>query len=1081
MKAEHFSLYENSFKKSHTRSMHRIKGLRFLLFLLPLFFQAQTYQFVNYGVQNGLSQSNVSGIIQDSSGFLWLATESGVSRFDGKDFVHYTTEDGLADNNVSCIFVDKTNKIWLGHENGALTVFDGKTFTPIHSRLLPKDKKIYGFFQDHTGSLWVSTATTGAIRIINPSKSVGGKLQIKVYSGREGLSQYVFSTGEDKQGNLWFLTDVGIKILNHATRNFEFFRMDGMPPGQMTSLAQDKNGHFLIGTSSGCVSRFNTDTKTFEHLVTSENLSNINSGGVPNFVYTIYEDTKGNIWASIFNYGVCRYNKNSKTTTIFSTSNGLAVNKIKSISEDREGNILLGTLGEGMEVFTSEKFISFSKKDGLADKQVWAVCKDRTGRYWFGTNEGITIYNPAEKSVNAFKSLNIADGLPSNNIRAIVADRNGNLWIGTWGGKAVKYDVQQNRVVYVPALNDIVNPFVSCLMVDSKNNLWIGTIEGVVKYDLSSDNIKTMRTINGLSDNDISALFQDSKGAIWIGTKQKGITVFDGKNYKKLNRENGLTYSSITSIAEDGKHSIWIGTEGGGAFVYDGKSFSNFKIRQGLVSDFITSIIPDSKNNIWLGTNKGLSKYDPQAGTFRTYARNDGFTGMETKSKAVYRDNENNLWFGTVNGAFKYNPAEDLPTKLEPVLKLTRFQIGLEDYPVSDNLDLSYEQNSLRFEFVGISLSNPEAVTYKIKLEGYDKDWKPATTQSFESYSNLPPNKYKFNLVACNGSGVCTQTPFTMRIRIAPPFWKTWWFYLIIFLSIISVLFTYIKLRERNLIQEKKILEDKVSERTAEVVQKNIELDEINKDITASIRYAKRIQDAILPPDDFVKKHLPNTFVLFKPKDIVSGDFYWMADKKDKVIFAAVDCTGHGVPGAFMSIVGHNLLDRIVVEQNILTPGLILDELNKSISDTLRQSDLEDNTVRDGMDIALCVFDKTERILEFAGAYNPLWHISNGELTEIKANKFPIGNIKFGDHKKFTTHRIPMAKGDTVYLFSDGFADQFGGPAGKKFKSNSFKQLLLSSQHLNMKEQGALLNATIEDWRGTHEQVDDILVIGTRF
>lgn len=1061
--------------------MYRKNSVKFLLCLLPFIFQAQTYQFVNYGVQNGLSQSNVSGIIEDSAGYFWLATESGVSRFDGKNFTNYTTEDGLADNNVSAIFLDNRNTLWLGHENGSLTSFNGKTFTAIRSRMLPKDKKIYGFFQDKSGSVWVCTATAGAIRIINPSKNTEGKLQIKAYSGKEGLSQYVFSVSEDKQGNLWFLTDVGIKILYKATHRFEFFRSEGLPPGQVTALAQDKDRNFLIGMSNGSVSRFSAQSNSSEILVRAEDLNTMNTGGVANFVYTIYEDKKGNVWASVFNYGLCRYNAKSKTTTIFTTTNGLAVNKIKSISEDRAGNILLGTLGEGMEVFNGEKFISFSKKDGLADKQVWAICKDKAGKYWFGTNEGITTYNPNEKNGAAFRNLSMADGLPSNNIRSIVADRMGNLWIGTWGGKTVKYDLQQNRFVYPSTLNDIVNPFVSCLMVDKKNNLWIGTIEGVVKYDLSTEQLKTMRTINGLSDNDISALYEDHKGNVWIGTKQKGITVFDGKNYKKLNRDNGLTHSGITSIAEDAAGQIWVGTEGGGAYVYNGTSFSNFKMKNGLVSDFITLITLDSKNHLWLGTNKGLSKYDPQTKIFQTYSKSDGFTGMETKSKAVYRDDENNLWFGTVNGAFKYNPLFDLPNPLEPVLKLTNFQVGLEDYPVSKNVELSYEQNSLRFEFVGISLSNPDGVKYKIKLEGYDKDWKPATTQNFESYSNLPPKKYAFKLIACNASGVCNEAPFTMNISIAPPFWKTWWFYLIVILVIVGSLFTYIKLRERKLLHEKKILEDKVNERTAEVVQKNKELDEINRDITASIRYAKRIQDAILPPDDFVKKHLPNTFVLFKPKDIVSGDFYWMADKGDKVVFTAVDCTGHGVPGAFMSIVGHNLLDRIVIEQNILSPALILDELNKSISDTLRQSDLEDNTVRDGMDLAICVFDKKDRVLEYAGAYNPLWLVSNGELSEIKASKFPIGNMKFGEHKNFTGHKISVARGDTVYMFSDGFADQFGGPLGKKFKTSSFKQLLLSSQHLSMEEQGRLLNQTIEDWRGTHEQVDDILVIGTRF
>jgi serine phosphatase RsbU (regulator of sigma subunit) len=371
-------------------------------------------------------------------------------------------------------------------------------------------------------------------------------------------------------------------------------------------------------------------------------------------------------------------------------------------------------------------------------------------------------------------------------------------------------------------------------------------------------------------------------------------------------------------------------------------------------------------------------------------------------------------------------------------------------------------------------------VQYKIKLEGYEDNYRILNGQTGEVYSNLPPGKYKFILIACNSSGTCGE-PVSLKINITPPYWKTWWFYLIVFAIVVSVLFTYIKIRERALRLEKKVLEEKVNERTAEVVQKNKELDEINQDITASIRYAKRIQDAILPPDDYVRKHLPNTFVLFKPKDIVSGDFYWMDDRNNHIIFAAVDCTGHGVPGAFMSIVGHNLLDRVVAEHNISEPAKILDELNKGISDTLRQSQLEDNTVRDGMDIALCTFDRSTGVLQFAGAFNPLWLIRGQELIEIKANKFPIGNSRSGEQNKFTNHQIPLQKGDTVYIFSDGYCDQFGGPAGKKFKASALRQLLLSSQHLNMDEQRELLDKTIEDWKGNHEQVDDILVIGTRY
>jgi ligand-binding sensor domain-containing protein/serine phosphatase RsbU (regulator of sigma subunit) len=1058
--------------------MYIRKVIQSLLFLFPFLLNAQTYHFANYGVKDGLAQSNVSGIIQDSSGFYWLATDGGVSRFDGKNFVNYTTEDGLADNNVSAIFLDKSNHIWLGHENGSLTKYDGKTFSEIKSKLLPKDKKIFGFFQDNAGSLWISTFSAGVIKIMDPSRDLKEKLHIKVYSGRDGLSQYVFSTSQDKDGNLWFLTDVGIKILDKNTRQFDFFRPDNMPVGQISCLALDKENNFLMGTTSGSVSKYNTQKKQFELLISSESTANPTIGGGPNFIYAILEDKKGNIWASGSNHGVYRYNKTSHVVTPFNTTNGLATNKIKSIYEDGEGNILFGTSGEGFEVFSGERFVSFSKRNGLKDNQVWTICKDKNGKIWFGTNDGITIYNPHENPDKAYKNISIAEGLPSSNLRSIVADKYGNLWIGMWGGKVIKYEIQQSRFTQIPALSEIVNNLVSSLMIDKKNNLWIGTYEGIVVYDLNSGSIKTIRTIDGLSDNDISCLFEDSKGNIWIGTKQKGITVYDGKTFKKYNRENGLN-NSISSIAEDSKHQVWIGTEGGGAFVFNGKSFVNYKMKNGLVSDYITLITADKNNNVWLGTNKGLNKYNLVTATFSSFLKGDGFTGVETKPRAVYTDNENNIWFGTVNGAFKYNPRQDIAVSSEPITKLLNFKVNLKDYPVAENMELSHKENSLSFDFIGISLSNPEGVHYKIKLEGYDEDWK-AVKQIPEIYSNLPHNKYVFKLVACNSAGVCSKA-ISININISPPYWKTWWFYLIVVSGVISGLFAYIKIRERKLRLEKKILEDKVNERTAEVVEKNKELDEINKDITASIRYAKRIQDAILPPDDFVKKHLPNTFILFKPKDIVSGDFYWMEDKKDTVIFAAVDCTGHGVPGAFMSIVGHNLLDRVVGEQKVTQPAKILDELNKSISDTLRQTDLEDNTVRDGMDIALCSFDKKKGTLEFAGAYNPLWLIRNQELIEIKANKFPIGNSKSGENNKFTNHEIPLEKGDTIYIFSDGYSDQFGGPAGKKFKASALKQLLINSQHLSMPEQREVLNNAIEEWRGEHEQVDDILVIGTRY
>lgn len=1052
----------------------------FLLLFYSLSSYAQTFHFANYGVKDGLAQSNISGIVQDSAGFFWIGTAGGVSRFDGKNFENYTTADGLADNNVSAIFRDRHNTIWLGHENGSLTRYDGNTFKEIKSPLLPKDKKIYSFYEDKAQNIWICTESVGAIRM-SAEKTNSDNYTFKAFSGKEGLSQYVLSATEDAEGHLWFHTDIGVKLMDEKSESFEFFRPVGMPVGQVTSFYRDRNGHFLIGTVNGSITRYNSSKKEFSTVVGSEQMFSTMSGQGPCIIYTMYEDGSGNLWASVLNLGVVRIHLASGKITLFNSSNGLSVNKVRCMLHDREGNMIIGTSGEGLDVFSGERFVYYNKRNGLADNQVWSICKDKKNRYWFGTNEGITIYDPGAETGKQYITLGSKEGLPSLYIRSIISDKDGNLWIATWGGKVVKYDINASKVVSVPALNEIVNNLVACLMIDSHNKLWIGTLEGIVVYDLTNQSIKTIRTIDGLSDNDISCIFEQSNGHIWIGTKQKGVTVFDGKTFKKYNRENGLNYNSISSITEDGAHNIWIGTESGGALVFNGSAFRNYKIKDGLLSDFVTLLATDKKGNVWIGTNKGVNKYAASTKRFTSYADGDGFTGHETKLRAVLVDENDNLWFGTVNGAYHYSSKNDIPVSIEPLTRLLHFKVNLNEVPVGPELTLSYKENSLSFEFFGISLSNPDGVQYRLMLEGYDRDWVKVNNQTVETYQNLEPGNYTFKLIACNGWGVCNSEPLSMKITITPPFWKTWWFYLISLAVIVSGLFTFIKLRERQLKLEKKILEDKVNERTAEVVLKNKELDAKNQDITASIRYAKRIQVAILPPDDYVKSTLPNTFILFKPKDIVSGDFYWMETYKEYVLFAAVDCTGHGVPGAFMSIVGHNLLDRILSEQHITEPAKILDELNKGVSYTLRQTDLEDNTVRDGMDITLCSFNQKTAELQFAGAYNPLWLARDREITEYKVNKFPIGNSKSGEPQNFTNQSLQLKKGDSIYIFSDGYCDQFGGADGKKFKSSNFKRLILSVQHLSMDTQRIALNDAIEKWRGEHEQVDDILVIGMRY
>lgn len=293
-----------------------------------------------------------------------------------------------------------------------------------------------------------------------------------------------------------------------------------------------------------------------------------------------------------------------------------------------------------------------------------------------------------------------------------------------------------------------------------------------------------------------------------------------------------------------------------------------------------------------------------------------------------------------------------------------------------------------------------------------------------------------------------------------------------------------LKMRD-ELGQRERILEMKVVERTEEVVRQKEEVErqsrkvvELYKNVTDSIRYAKRLQESILPPERRIKEMLPETFVYYRPKDIVSGDFYWFERIDDKVVFAAVDCTGHGVPGAFMSLIGHNGLNQAAKERNRSRPSEVLADLNRIAYEALHK-DREQYMVRDGMDMALCSYDPARGVLEYAGANCPLYIVREGQVLPFAPDKNAIGSFDLNGHA-FTDHRIRLQRGDMVYIFSDGYADQFGGPRGKKFLYRRFRELLVEISGQTADQQRNLLNDAFNAWRGAHEQVDDILVIGMR-
>ena len=362
----------------------------------------------------------------------------------------------------------------------------------------------------------------------------------------------------------------------------------------------------------------------------------------------------------------------------------------------------------------------------------------------------------------------------------------------------------------------------------------------------------------------------------------------------------------------------------------------------------------------------------------------------------------------------------------------------------------------------------------------------------------IPNGNYVFKVKAFNLDGFGSDQEASFAFTIKPPFWKTVWFIIFEIIAGLSLIYGTIKYRERQLIREKRILEEKVRERTREIEEQKVEIeaqrDEIteqkkyvenqrdkiaqqNKEITDSIQYARHIQTAVLPGKLSLEKTLPDHFILLRPRDIVSGDFYWVEQKQEKVVVCAADCTGHGVPGAFMSLLGLTFLNEIVNKDEILKASEILNRLRMYI---IKAMSHKDSQARDGMDVSLVVIDRQLNVMEYAGAYNPLIIIRDGEIIEYKADKMPIGKHE-GEEKTFTNHRIRLQDKDMLYLFSDGFADQFGGFDGSKYKVKPFKRLLQQISREETGKQKELLEHELKEWMGQTDQLDDILVMGIRY
>ena len=528
---------------------------------------------------------------------------------------------------------------------------------------------------------------------------------------------------------------------------------------------------------------------------------------------------------------------------------------------------------------------------------------------------------------------------------------------------------------------------------------------------------------------------------------------------------------------------MWIGTESGlNKFDKKNKITSYTCKKTGFENDFIYGIIEENDSILWLSTNKGLVRFNKKLEKITTFGKKDGLLNYEFNIGAYFKNDKGKMFFGGVNGINYFFPDSIKINNISPKVVITKVilnnQKGTKEifFDSLSTIELIYKDNFTLF-FALPEFSKSKINYYKYKLNENSDNWSHATTQHYVNFSSLSPGKYTFEIIGANSDKRWNKTPTKIYIIINPPFWRTniaYTIYVLLFIILFALIVIYFT---KSIRKDNRMLLDK-NLALQEVERQSEEIEIKNKNITDSINYASKIIEALLPPRKNLEKMFSDSFILYLPKDIVSGDFYWFIEKNNFLYIAAVDCTGHGIPGAFMSIVGLDLF-RNYIKINETDPARILNKMNLEIRNIL-QKQSEDIKIKDGMDLALCIINKQKNNLKFSGAFNPLYLIRDGSLTQLKADRFTIGQANTDKNDIFSTQNFNIQKNDVIYLFTDGYTDQFGGNDNKKFKFRRFRHLLLSIYNKKLSEQKRLLELAHIEWKRNYEQVDDILIIGLK-
>ena len=761
---------------------------------------------------------------------------------------------------------------------------------------------------------------------------------------------------------------------------------------------------------------------------------------------------------------------------LFTVEDGLSQSEITTCFIDSYGLLWVGTTN-GLNIFNGYEFRTYHHQPlveySLSNSHILSIAEDSSSNIWISTNNGINIFNRQNGKFSRFIHKSDDPGtIGGKEVYAVYAQQNGEVWLKTEryferlnpeNGRSVKYKHFHNT--------DSVSPsgYSTSIAQDVNGDFWFNSQNSLFSFSPENELVTHYENIaddqHSLAGYEINKIFLDKSGELWIVTLS-GLHRFDRQKnrfikYPILNASPSLFYS----INEDTEGNLWLGTDNG-LYCLNMKSseitgIEKFSLYNSAFSPGpITAIAIDKYGIVWLGTKKGLIKLDERHFKNALLANNEiGQSGDLTMKNNIP---EIILWDMVILGSGEEK----------------HVYIGGHDASAT----IKYDQ-TINITFAALDYTYPgkNKFIYSLGPVGRKENWVNIGTQNKITFSSLNSGEYIFRVRGSDNEGNWNMDSKSLILFVEAPFWKTTIANYSYFLFGTLLIYSFIQARTLSLRRSNRILRDR--DLVAREVQKQKELLSLrNKNIEDSLKYAQRIQLALFTNQKAFKAILPQSFIFHEPKDIVSGDFYWIFELNGKIFLAAVDCTGHGVPGAFVSLIGFELFRKIIITQKVHNPARILYSLNKNFEEIFGSIEGE-FILKDGMDLAFCVIDKKTNLLEFAGAFNPVYIIRDDKLIELKGDRFSIGadSIQEEDNtKNFTTHNFQLEANDMLYMFSDGYPDQFGGPEGKKFKYRRFRHLLLNLHDLPLDKQKQYLKDRMEEWKGNYEQVDDILVIGIR-